>query len=153
MSRFWLSISTHFSHTLTGVWVEMTMCYLLYFRLLVTPSRVCELKYSKAVCYPIWKRSHPHGCVSWNETVFQMNVDKLRSHPHGCVSWNLLRWLKRSRTGRHTLTGVWVEIPHKQQEHSSSNRHTLTGVWVEIHNFFKRSPPSQSHPHGCVSWN
>ena len=95
-------------HTLTGVWVEMLPYVLHTNQLIVTPSRVCELKSGALVVDVIiyghtltgvWveieKRgylrekleSHPHGCVSWNN-VWRKSCPCSTSHPHGCVSWN-----------------------------------------------------------------
>ena len=86
-----------YSHTLTGVWVEIsTVCISInvlsshphgcvswnsekYWHsciLLVTPSRVCELKLKCFFKYSVPLRSHPHGCVSWNfinAQLFQTN--------------------------------------------------------------------------------
>ena len=98
---------------------------------MVTPSRVCELKYLitsinwetrvghtltgvwvEMVCFPIGifqSLSHPHGCVSWNLSPVTSVKFRMKSHPHGCVSWNAL--IIHLTNGR------------------------------------------RSHPHGCVSWN
>ena len=102
----------------------------IYFTFLVTPSRVCELKFKMVdsgtrivPCHTLtgvwveisifvgvrsWSSSHPHGCVSWNLTKFSL-FSIILSHPHGCVSWNFI--------------------------------------------FLKGGLLCVSHPHGCVSWN
>ena len=98
---------------------------------LVTPSRVCELKWllcrywrfvPRHTLTGVWVEmnqqcyikklflSHPHGCVSWNISIKPSIANNIKSHPHGCVSWNLIY------------------------------------CWI-IQQF------PMSHPHGCVSWN
>ena len=139
LTGVWVEISQkerqwpHNGHTLTGVWVEIMIFKASKYgklshphgcvswnsfwlspqrsRSQVTPSRVCELKSSRFMAFPLNKisvtpsrvcelkspanlrrggrgLSHPHGCVSWNDS-WQWNISKpITSHPHGCVSWN-----------------------------------------------------------------
>ena len=120
---------------------------------MVTPSRVCELKYKCKWPVTFSRQSHPHGCVSWN--IRQRDSDEIFwSHPHGCVSWNIknpgyidiqpvtpsrvcelklpLCRFQILKVERHTLTGVWVEIFFAFFIIRFLLSHTLTGVWVEI---------------------
>ena len=98
-------------HTLTGVWVEICRpCAIqeqgdmshphgcvswnlalpkVHLLIIVTPSRVCELKWPLARAILFDSLSHPHGCVSWNFLTVPEIFIYIRSHPHGCVSWNL----------------------------------------------------------------
>ena len=92
----WFKLSCHWvslSHTLTGVWVETASLYTYSNSSRVTPSRVCELKHMMTLNPPLRVRSHPHGCVSWND-----NRDKL---------------FEAAKS--HTLTGVWVETKRLQK--------------------------------------
>ena len=96
-------------HTLTGVWVEIFFRWTNIFCRLVTPSRVCELKWQYLSKYIHICKSHPHGCVSWNHGIHLLTANMFvtpsrvcelkcmrqcynytadMSHPHGCVSWN-----------------------------------------------------------------
>ena len=119
-------------HTLTGVWVEISYAPSSGCTLFVTPSRVCELKFSGFISLWSFCKSHPHGCVSWNDMP---------------ATSQLLYF-------RHTLTGVWVEIelmilddigaevtPSRVCELKSDKNHR--------HIKYRLG----SHPHGCVSWN
>ena len=114
------------------------MCELKFYRpfqdlsyRLVTPSRVCELK-----------------CIT-------RNID-VAAAGHTLTGVWVEIWRKacycRDRE-RHTLTGVWVEIYQRLSRLFFQMRHTLTGVWVEMSASLLASEYSQSHPHGCVSWN
>ena len=87
-SNIFSNIPIATSHTLTGVWVEIPPPHLLPCWKIVTPSRVCELKFFMQ----------------------GFNSHENRSHPHGCVSWNPLPRLSCRTVHSHTLTGVWVEI-------------------------------------------
>ena len=142
-----------YSHTLTGVWVEMP----------ITTTTVSP-----------YFLSHPHGCVSWNLLKQEENWLVPISHTLTGV-WVEMRWYQSwKRLPCHTLTGVWVEIPLKSSTRTPLTCHTLTGVWVEIsyinaledkisHTLtgvwveICRQPYQwqckTSHPHGCVSWN
>ena len=141
------------SHTLTGVWVEITwLCIIfLYFGM-----------------------SHPHGCVSWNvvfwclwtcRKVTPSRVCELKSQGRQKLAYarashtltgvwvEMWHWCPPIGWRCHTLTGVWVEMVIIPIADAISAGHTLTGVWVEI-----PTPPlieagAGSHPHGCVSWN
>ena len=119
------------SHTLTGVWVEIPNPDGTDVFRLVTPSRVCELKW---ISYNYVSALGSHTLTGvWVEifTVYYITVS-YESHPHGCVSWNYILPRKRLLPSRHTLTGVWVEMPPKTAWDVWQTRHTLTGVWVEI---------------------
>ena len=84
-----LSVSSaKYRHTLTGVWVEISDVPVQVLFKKVTPSRVCELKSSGTLPVQWFSKSHPHGCVSWNIKIFHSDISYM-SHPHGCVSWNL----------------------------------------------------------------
>ena len=121
------------SHTLTGVWVEMLKKHTIYpvifmshphgcvswnrtfnstlIIIQVTPSRVCELKYSG---------DEKVGANKVCHTLTGVWVEIWRRLP------TLRRWYS------HTLTGVWVEIPVGYDIERLKKGHTLTGVWVEI---------------------
>ena len=149
----WSNWKAHQRHTLTGVWVEITSWFPRYiektshphgcvswnlpifynlFNQLVTPSRVCELKWP---------------CRQWHGS--------LQRHTLTGV------WVEISNFGGfwmedlgHTLTGVWVEIPKKlinKLYNKWSHPHGCVSwnlISYGIYKFF-----SGSHPHGCVSWN
>ena len=99
------------------------------------------------------KKSHPHGCVSWN-LLSRAQFPHLQRHTLTGV-WVEIRTHQRRRTAcRHTLTGVWVEISWISCCISKIYSHTLTGVWVEIAFHHQVTwCDLESHPHGCVSWN
>ncbi len=117
-------------HTLTGVWVEI-----------LTTQRTLTLT-----------KSHPHGCVSWNEDVERAAIID-PSHPHGCVSWNPRSPLTAQPPQRVTPSRVCELKSVICRCEYRGNGHTLTGVWVEILFLPKRLIAVLSHPHGCVSWN
>ena len=141
------------SHTLTGVWVEIFAASNNLSRLSVTPSRVCELKYS-ALCSAVFSVvSHPHGCVSWNKIVRHVAPPQKGSHPHGCVSWNLTEsvllqrsWVTPSRVCELKFGIEWAvnalcmvtpsRVCELKYEHLNGHSEMIL-----------------SHPHGCVSWN
>ena len=144
--------------------------------MIVTPSRVCELKSELCICQLRYgAASHPHGCVSWNgfEAEFFFScfghtltgvwveitrkhdayLHFLQSHPHGCVSWNdkvnavCIQW------NGHTLTGVWVEISCSQGCFFGNN--VTPSRVCELKSLRRSSVPLVClvNPHGCVSWN
>ena len=144
-------------------------------RYTVTPSRVCELKLNNMVFNIFSRRSHPHGCVSWNLVIFINASCFIMSHPHGCVSWNL-NWLVDKLPTLNVTPSRVCELKSVDcleliiaQEVTPSRvcelkwlfnhkmvslfRHTLTGVWVEISVNVHSMMTEPSHPHGCVSWN
>ena len=124
-----LLLKMYFSHTLTGVWVE-----------------ILEMLYHND-----FKTSHPHGCVSWNAYPVAQSVFQA-SHPHGCVSWNLMLseyFPKTAVTPSRVCELKWKHF----QDKDSRPGHTLTGVWVEIGRAGYGWIAEGSHPHGCVSWN
>ena len=140
-------------HTLTGVWVEIVATPLfLQIIIVVTPSRVCELKFKYRI-YAAKSCSHTLTGV-WVEMrdIWKSYTIRQESHPHGCVSWNSFDHIKVLHDHRHTLTGVWVEISHHANAYNTLC-HTLTGVWVEISSSKKKKKTEKSHSHGCVSWN
>ena len=74
-------------HTLTGVWVEMTLSERFGKLGLVTPSRVCELKFSHYINYTIMGVTPSRVCeLKFLSTIRAFGI--ALSHPHGCVSWN-----------------------------------------------------------------
>ena len=129
-----------------------------YFRIgssaVVTPSRVCELKFQKRIIVRYAVESHTLTGV-WVE----MPYPSTSLYGYFC----------------HTLTGVWVEMGKFIYFEMCFTGHTLTGVWVEIFLLLEYSQrvfvtpsrvcelkfacfkysiwPMWSHPHGCVSWN
>ena len=140
------------SHTLTGVWVEIPNPDGTDVFRLVTPSRVCELKFSWWVIFlqgvrhtltGVWVemdiiqlrisvgKSHPHGCVSWNYIRLWAYCQMVLSHPHGCVSWNL-----------RSPPLWWYSL--------TSHPHGCVS-WNLL--WYIRESRTSSHPHGCVSWN
>ena len=98
---------------------------------LVTPSRVCELKW--LLCR-YWRFVPRHTLTGvWVEMNQQCYIKKLfLSHPHGCVSWNDI-----SAVVIYLHIGV---TPSRVCELKSTN-------------IANRSCAIMSHPHGCVSWN
>ena len=119
------------SHTLTGVWVEIrpscwvcfwiaashphgcvswnALCLFVVYTYVVTPSRVCELKYVIKVCYIHCVVTPSRVCeLKWKFCIWAMYWSchtltgvwveifvvsdswqwNISSHPHGCVSWN-----------------------------------------------------------------
>ena len=97
----------------------------------VTPSRVCELKFLPLLLLPIFFKSHPHGCVSWNSPNVSVILTCTPSHHHGCVCWNRSGTYPYHRTESHPHGCVsWNEISSIQT--ITPICHTLTGVWVEI---------------------
>ena len=125
----WTLFSARQSHTLTGVWVEISAA-----------AMSCRSR-----------RSHPHGCVSWNVDTMEEIKPLLVTPSRVCELKSTLQSIFISAIG-HTLTGVWVEMLRSIWSRKSLC-HTLTGVWVEIYNFYRLAAYSKSHPHGCVSWN
>ena len=122
-----------FCHTLTGVWVEIESLANYLNIATVTPSRVCELKFAPHCLTSFQLVSHPHGCVSWNDHLHRYKSAKYPVTPSRvcelkywllyccyfrCVTpsrvcelkYSLYSW-NRNRIDRHTLTGVWVEMP------------------------------------------
>ena len=74
-------------HTLTGVWVEIQQFYRRSCSKNVTPSRVCELKCQMRI--PIIPAiSHTLTGVWVEIGHFKDVYFNTASHPHGCVSWN-----------------------------------------------------------------
>ena len=125
------AIQNDIRHTLTGVWVEIFAADYHSQQNEVTPSRVCELK-----------------------SLFgKHNFPSRRSHPHGCVSWNTPYLRRAVGYIRHTLTGVWVEIIKCAV--GSSNYSVTPSRVCELKSVSDLSVLSlkKSHPHGCVSWN
>ena len=120
---------------------------------LVTPSRVCELKLVITVPIMPVLSSHPHGCVSWNVVYLIFDNQRSASHPHGCVSWNLPCWHGWYKVLCHTLTGVWVEIVQPPLFLMISS--VTPSRVCELKYLQSKSGHriSESHPHGCVSWN
>ena len=119
--------------------------------IIVTPSRVCELKLKQGL-----KKQGLEGHTLtgvWVEMLWGvLSLVPILSHPHGCVSWNdhgtavdHFNGVTPSRVcelkckdihnttkfHRHTLTGVWVEMKNSRRLLICCS-HTLTGVWVEI---------------------
>ena len=148
-----LFIICGFRHTLTGVWVEITMkftyttfpivtpsrvCELKYCNrrgasseVLVTPSRVCELKFMVHGAKVTFTASHPHGCVSWN-IEFECKHRVVPVTPSRVCELKSYSVYDENRVKSHTLTGVWVEILVACGHWRGGESHTLTGVWVEI---------------------
>ena len=122
----------HKSHTLTGVWVEITDDGINVPNSIVTPSRVCELKSAKKSKKSNDDDGHTLTGVWVEIMLISVTSIPILSHPHGCVSWNSLKILSDLPQECHTLTGVWVEI---------------SSYAAEIAEY------GASHPHGCVSWN
>ena len=120
--------------------------------IIVTPSRVCELKLKQGL-----KKQGLEGHTLtgvWVEMLWGvLSLVPILSHPHGCVSWN------DHGTAVDHFNGVTpsrvCELKCKDIHNTTKfHRHTLTGVWVEIAGFGEHSYlTSASHPHGCVSWN
>ena len=107
------------SHTLTGVWVETANIKLLTVSLCHTLTGVWVETEAKW----LWKkkkRSHPHGCVSWNFSKISPETKSMMSHPHGCVSWNPVVLNVSAFDVSHTLTGVWVETQNLDNFAASS---------------------------------
>ena len=140
-------------HTLTGVWVEIyfwphkisysvgshphgcvswNIKYIvLHIIMIVTPSRVCELKCKK---YPIWTDVCSHTLTGvWVEIQFR----QLKQQPN---------WVTPSRVCELKYPYFFIIL-------ISTTGHTLTGVWVEILFALTHRICHKSHPHGCVSWN
>ena len=99
-----------FSHTLTGVWVEI----------FVVPDSWQ------------WNMSHPHGCVSWNSIAPGVLRDSRIVTPSRVCELKLIYCWIIQQFPSHTLTGVWVEMTYSHWSKSNLFCHTLTGVWVEI---------------------
>ena len=99
-----------FSHTLTGVWVEIGRLFDIPSASAVTPSRVCELKFGQGVNMP------------QTYSVTPSRVCELKFVLGMIVGFII----------GHTLTGVWVEIYNLLRGRPPPTCHTLTGVWVEI---------------------
>ena len=98
-------------------------------------------------------RSHPHGCVSWNNRYIKDLGNWIVTPSRVC---ELKFWPSRKNkifALCHTLTGVWVEICRHFLIVDIGISHTLTGVWVEIDCLYFVLKGNVSHPHGCVSWN
>ena len=56
---------------------------------IVTPSRVCELKCKNCVSAVITNKSHPHGCVSWNQRILQCRPSGKVTPSRVCeLKWN-----------------------------------------------------------------
>ena len=113
------------------MWVEISSGRNSYKGVIVTPSRVCELKFILLIILSIFSCHTLTGV--WVEIWGGEKIGwkRRKSHPHGCVSWNLTESVLLQRSWSHTLTGVWVEMIFR-----------LTTAIT-----------SRSHPHGCVSWN
>ena len=99
-----------FSHTLTGVWVEMTI---------FTVTGLQNIRHTlTGVWVEIQRATGPLQVLGhtltgvWVEICqVKHNYLQTQSHPHGCVSWNSDRSKQTLYDYGHTLTGVWVEIP------------------------------------------
>ena len=120
-----------FGHTLTGVWVEIELTTDDSKAIIVTPSRVCELK----------------------SVTLSPAITPSKSHPHGCVSWNWIKQILLETTRSHTLTGVWVEMllscPNGVGYFVTPSR----VCELKLSSCKNDTSHSPSHPHGCVSWN
>ena len=121
------------SHTLTGVWVEISNSAADKPEKIVTPSRVCELKSAASAPADTQQQVTPSRvCELKFAAPFVTKVVSEKSHPHGCVSWNcVLHTLENSRP---CVTPSRVcELKFKSKANAEK--------YLE------------SHPHGCVSWN
>ena len=120
-----------YSHTLTGVWVEI-----------LNQQRILNQN-QRHTLTGVWVEILSGGFHSIAHT----------SHPHGCVSWNLPKSFGYAEIC-HTLTGVWVEIIGYHLRYASFNQsHPHGCVSWNLTKFSLFSIIFQSHPHGCVSWN
>ena len=148
-----VDLDISYSHTLTGVWVEIVTrlssalqpvshphgcvswniaAYIDKLFNGVTPSRVCELKFSNPhtldaeicvtpsrVCELKFRGLDNDG---WDSVVTPSRVCELKlkifgsisplsmSHPHGCVSWNSHMMLNWRKNAGHTLTGMYWKL-------------------------------------------
>ena len=162
-------------HTLTGVWVEMASIEQIQQDLLVTPSRVCELKCRVALFALWWALVTPSRVCELKFAPKGKGEKTTKSHPHGCVSWNyklprksLRPLVTPSRVCELKLYSyslflmVFTSHPHGCVSWNSLNDYYIQNLllshphgcvsWnsLELNQF---CISSRSHPHGCVSWN
>ena len=160
------------SHTLTGVWVEISIVLnfikapkshphgcvswnidgaLLYPDIAVTPSRVCELKLWRLAYSKIFYSSHPHGCVSWNSLRRAVRQILFVTPSRVCE----LKYVNCLTPFPRCVTPSRVcELKWKRPQCGQCKCVTPSRVCeLKSKASMMRSTPKQSHPHGCVSWN
>ena len=140
-------------HTLTGVWVEIMAAAAVSVGAEVTPSRVCELKFHSLRHITRFRCVTPSRVCELKLGYELSTYDTVMSHPHGCVSWNLAAFVSVSMPFV-TPSRVCELKSTLRRQRLTSRRVTPSRVcelkcWTLV--WDRKS--SESHPHGCVSWN
>ena len=153
ISCIWAQISEKCRHTLTGVWVEIETIMCADLRNSVTPSRVCELKFHKSSHMDYNLNVTPSRVCELKFVTSTNIANRSWSHPHGCVSWNFVLILQHIQFASHPHGCVSWNFNGKNR---TAHSHEVTPSRVcelKSPSDCRRQWPTTSHPHGCVSWN